>query len=124
MDKGPVKVRLTILESRCRSGYFRAGQQFLVEDLCPPLCHELWNSIYPSVYALRNGGLLDHGDERAAFFEAICPDGGRVRIRGEAMRDGEEEGRQSSPPLDGKARRKAQGSPGPISPGKHEREAR
>ncbi len=90
MPNGPVKVRLTILESRCRCGYFRAGQEFIVEDLCPPLCHELWNGIYPSVYALRSGGLLDQGDERADWFEARCPDGGRVRIRGEAIReDGE-----------------------------------
>ena len=53
------KVKLTITESRCRCGYFKAGQEFTVEDLCPPLCHELWNSIYPSVYTLLNGGSLD-----------------------------------------------------------------
>ena len=46
------KVRLVITESNCRCGYFKKGQEFLVEDLCPPLCHELWNAVYPSVYAL------------------------------------------------------------------------
>ena len=83
------KLKLTVTESRCRSGYFRAGDTFLVEDLCPPICHELWNLIYPYVFALQNGASLDHGDERALFFEAACPDGGRVRIRGE-LADAEE----------------------------------
>lgn len=41
------KVKLTITDSKCRCGYFAKGQEFLVEDLCPPLCHELWNSIIP-----------------------------------------------------------------------------
>ena len=53
------KVKLTITESKCRCGYFKKGQEFIVEDLCPPLCHELWNNIYPSVYALQNGASLD-----------------------------------------------------------------
>ena len=81
------KVRLTVTDSRCRCGYHRAGDTFLVEDLCPPLCHELWNNIYPQVYALQNGGLLDCGDTRAACFDAFCPDGGRVRIHGEVVED-------------------------------------
>ncbi len=77
------KVKLVITESACRSGYFRKGDTFLVEDLCPPLCHELWNAIYPMVYALQNGAELDYGDTRAGMFDAKCPDGGRVRIHGE-----------------------------------------
>lgn len=79
------KVKLTITDSRCRGGYFKRGQEFIVEDLCPPLCHELWNAIYPSVYALLNGAELDYGDGRAKKFTAKCPDGGRVSIRGELM---------------------------------------
>ena len=67
--------------------YFTKGQEFLVEDLCPPLCHELWNSIYPLVYALQNGALLDYGQTRAKMFDARCPDGGRVRIHGEVVED-------------------------------------
>ena len=33
-----MKVKLTIAESKCRSGYFKAGGEFIVEDLCPPRC--------------------------------------------------------------------------------------
>ena len=79
------QIRLTITESRCRSGYCKAGDTFLVEDLCPPICHELWHAIYPYVFALQNGGDLDHGEGRAPVFDAQCPDGGRVRIHGEVV---------------------------------------
>lgn len=79
------KVKLTVLESRCRGGYHKKGQVYWVEDLCPPICHELWNCIYPMVYVLQNGGTLDAGTERATYFELRCPDGGRVFIRGEAV---------------------------------------
>ena len=79
------KVKLTITESRCRSGYFKSGDTFIVEDLCPPLCHELWNIIYPYVFALQNGADLDCGETRAKSFTARCPDGGRVCIRGEVI---------------------------------------
>lgn len=81
------RVKLTITESRCRGGYCRAGDVFVVEDLCPPVCHELWNSIYPQVYALLNGADLDYGSARAKAFDAQCPDGGRVRIHGEVLED-------------------------------------
>ena len=81
------KIKLTITDSRCRGGYCEKGQEFLVEDLCPPLCHELWNAIYPSVYALLNGADLDCGGGRARTFDAKCPDGGRVCIHGEAVED-------------------------------------
>ena len=79
------KVKLTITKSDCRSGYCRQGDVFIVEDLCPPLCHELWNSMYPYVFALLNGAELDHGDARAKVFDAKCPDGGRVQVHGEAI---------------------------------------
>ena len=79
------KVRLTICESRCRCAYFDKGQEFIVEDLCPPICHELWNGIYPMVYTLLNGGSLDRGEEKAKEFDARCPDEGRVLIHGEAI---------------------------------------
>ena len=64
---------------------FKKGQEFIVEDLCPPLCHELWNCIYPYVYALQNEASLDYGDGRAKKFDAACPDEGRVCIHGEVM---------------------------------------
>ena len=79
------KVRLMVTESKCRCGYLKAGDTFLVDDLCPPICHELWNTIYPSVYALKNGALLDYGAVHAKCFDAVCPDECRVRIRGEAV---------------------------------------
>lgn len=81
------KVKLTITESKCRGGYCEKGDVFIVEDLCPPLCHELWNTIYPFVYTLLNGGELDHGDTRAKEFDAKCPDGGRVTVHGEVLED-------------------------------------
>lgn len=79
------QVRLTVLESNCRGGVHFAGEEFLVGDVCPPVCHELWQCIYPMVYVLINGGDLDYGPSRARRFEFRCPDGGRVVIRGEAM---------------------------------------
>lgn len=80
------KVKLTILESRCRGGYHKKGDTFIVEDLCPPICHELWNNIYPSLYVLLNGGELDYGNERVKEFQYSCPDGGRVVIKGEVIK--------------------------------------
>lgn len=79
------RVKLTITESKCRCGYCKTGDEFIVEDLCPPLCHELWSTIYPSVYALLNGAELDYGDIRAREFDAVCPDGGKVSVHGEAI---------------------------------------
>ena len=82
-----MKVRLTVLESRCRSGYHCAGDSFIVEDLCPPICHELWHAAYPYVLALLNGASLDQGDSKARFCTVKCPDGGRVVLRAEAVED-------------------------------------
>lgn len=79
------KVLLTVTESRCRCGYLKAGDTFVVADLCPPICHELWNILYPSVYALQNGAALDYGDTKEKYFDAVCPDEGRVHIHGEVM---------------------------------------
>lgn len=78
-------VKLTVTQSCCRSGYHKVGDTFLVEDLCPPLCHELWNRAYPYVFALQNGADLDHGDTRAKCFDVSCPDGGRVTLHGEMV---------------------------------------
>ena len=81
------KVKLTVTQSNCRCGYFQKGQEFIVEDLCPPLCHELWNTVYPMVYTLLNGGDLDYGNTRAKHFDAKCPDGGRVCLHGEVTEE-------------------------------------
>lgn len=81
------KVKLTITSARCRCGYHKTGDTFIVEDICPPLCHELWNVIYPSVYTLLNGGALDCGETRVKYFDAKCPDSGRVCVHGQAVSD-------------------------------------
>ena len=78
-------VKLTITESNCRCGYHHTGESFVVGDLCPPICHELWNQLYPMLYALQNGALLDYGTGKAAMFDASCPDGGRVTVHGELI---------------------------------------
>ncbi|WP_050696914.1 TIGR04076 family protein [Anaeromassilibacillus senegalensis] len=80
-------VKLTITDSACRCGYHQKGDVFFVKELCPPLCHELWNTIYPLMYALQNGADLDYGTERAKQFDAKCPDGGRVCIHGEVTEE-------------------------------------
>ncbi|WP_461614178.1 TIGR04076 family protein [Clostridium sp. Marseille-QA1073] len=77
------KVKLTIKESKCRCGYYKNSDSFIVEDICPPICHELWNSICPSVYALLNGATLDYGNYKEKKFKMKCPDNGRVVIYGE-----------------------------------------
>jgi len=77
------KVKLTVTESRCRSGYCKKGDTFIVDDICPPLCMELWHQIYPYVFALKNGAQVDYGEIKAKCFDARCPDGGRVVIHGE-----------------------------------------
>ena len=79
------KIRLTVTESRCRSGYCKAGDTFIVEDLCPPVCHELWNVAYPYIFALQNGATLDKGDKKVQRFDCRCPDGGRVVLHGEII---------------------------------------
>lgn len=79
------KVKITVVSSRCRGGYCKAGDEYVIEDLCPPMCHELWNDIYPMVYALLNGAALDHGEVREKCFEAKCPDEGRVTVRAEVI---------------------------------------
>ena len=59
------KVKLTIVETNCRCGLYKKGQTFIVDNACPPICHELWQQIYPMVYALLNGGELDYGGGKA-----------------------------------------------------------
>ncbi len=80
-----MKVELTIVESKCRGNYHKKGEKFIVGDLCPPICHELWQSIYPSVYVLLNKGDLDYGSIRDKKFSYRCPDNGRVVIEGRVI---------------------------------------
>ena len=79
------KVKLTMTESKCRGGYCKKGDIFIIEDLCPPICHELWNCMYPLIYAIQNGADLDYGNIRSPQFDMKCPDSGRVSIHGERI---------------------------------------
>jgi len=81
------KVKLTVTQSNCRCGYFKEGDEFIIEDLCPPICHELWHSMYPSIYVILNGGTLDYGNEKQPKFDIQCPDHNRVTIHGEVLSD-------------------------------------
>ena len=76
------QVKLTVLESRCRSALCKAGDEWTVGEICPPLCMELWHAAYPYVFALANGAELDLGESRAKEFTVKCPDEGRVVLRG------------------------------------------
>ena len=81
------KVKITITESRCRSGFHRKGEEYIIDDtICPPICMELWHYAYPYVWALLNGAEDDTPDgERAAYTNVICPDEGRVHMLIEAI---------------------------------------
>lgn len=81
------KVKLTVISGKCRGGYCKTGDEYIIEDLCPPMCHELWNTVYPMVYALKNGATLDYGDKRAKCFDAKCPDEGRVVLHAEVIEE-------------------------------------
>jgi len=80
-----VKVKLTITKSACRSNYHTQGETHIVEDICLPICHELWHVAYPNIMVLQNGGTLDFGDAREKRFEVRCPDQGRVVMTGELV---------------------------------------
>lgn len=82
-----MKVKLTVLESKCRCHYCKKGDTYLVDDICPPICHELWNQIYPYVFALKNGATLDYGNIKAKCFDVVCPDEARVKIHGEVINE-------------------------------------
>jgi len=83
-----VKVRLTVTESACRSGFHAQGQEFILDGgspACPPVCMELWHYAYPYVWALLNGADLDDGPGRSKSADISCPDGGRVRLHIEVI---------------------------------------
>ncbi len=81
------KVTRVITCSKCRSGYFKKGQEYIVEDLCLPLCHELWSNIYPFIFVLQNEVKLDCGNVRAQMFGAICSDESRAGVCGEVIEE-------------------------------------
>lgn len=79
------KVKITVLSACCRCDLHRAGEEFIVGEICPPVCAELWHRAYPYVFALQNGAELDCGDSKARSFTVSCPDEGRVKLKGELI---------------------------------------
>ena len=82
-------VKITVTESRCRSGFHIKGQEFIVDadrTVCPPMCMELWHYAYPYVWALLNGAEDDKADGGTGKgTTVVCPDEGRVRLHIETM---------------------------------------
>lgn len=60
----------------------KKGQEFVSEDLCPPLCRELWNGICPLVYALLNRAVIRYRNVHTKTPESEYPDEGRESIHG------------------------------------------
>ena len=85
------KVKITITESRCRSGFHRKGEEYIIDDaVFPPICMELWHYAYPYVWAFLNGAEDDTPDGgRGTYTNVICPDEGRVHMLIEAIEDDE-----------------------------------
>lgn len=85
------KVKITVTESRCRSGFHRKGQEFIIDEdetICPPICMEVWHYAYPYVWNLLNGGETDDGfNGKKKSNDVICPDEGRVHLHIEVMED-------------------------------------
>ena len=82
------KVKLTIVESRCRSGFHTQGQEFVITEdktICPPVCMELWHYAYPDIWALLNGAELDQGKEKSKCSVISCPDECRVKMQVEVI---------------------------------------
>ena len=83
-----VKVKLTVTESRCRSGFHTQGREFIIDGDCPgcpPVCMELWHHAYPYVWALLNGADLDDGPQRSKSADILCPDESRVKLHIEVV---------------------------------------
>lgn len=88
------KVKLTITHSNCRSGFHKAGEEYVIEEdrtVCPPMCVELWHYAYPYVWALLNGAEDDRPDgSKGKETVILCPDQGRVHLRIDAVEDHKE----------------------------------
>ena len=79
------KVKITVTESRCRSGFHKAGDVFIIDEdrtVCPEMCMELWHYAYPYVWALLNGA---EDDTKGKETDVVCPDQGRVHLHIEVI---------------------------------------
>jgi len=83
-----MKVKLTVLCSKCRSGIMSSGKTYIIDEICPPVCAELWHQIYPYYFALANGAFLDYdGTKKSRESDVICPDEGRVKVHLQAIEE-------------------------------------
>ena len=64
-----MRVKLTVVESKCRSGYHKVGDVYYVDDKCPNMCMELFYNAYPYIFALKNNGVLDCGNTKKKEFD-------------------------------------------------------
>lgn len=85
------KVKITVKESTCRSGFHKKGQEFIIDEdrtICPEMCMELWHYAYPYVWCLLNGGMEDNKDNGKTPSACVaCPDGERVKLHIEAIEE-------------------------------------
>ena len=82
-----MRVKLTVLESKCRSGYHKKGDVYYVDDKCPDMCMELFHNAYPYIFTLKNNGELDCGNTKKKEFDVYCPDSCLVKLHGEVVED-------------------------------------
>ena len=81
------RMKLTVIRSECRGGLHSEGEEYVIGEVCPPICHELWNNIYPMLYAAGCGADIESGEGYSSAFTASCPDGGRVTVKCERIDD-------------------------------------
>ncbi len=82
------KVKLTITESICRSGFHKQGDEYIIDEdktICPPICMELWHHAYPYIWTLINDGNLDDENLKSKSMDIICPDEGKVHLHIEVV---------------------------------------
>ena len=70
-----VMAEIRIIESRCRDGLNRAGEVFLFDGHCPPICPELMAPMNHLLYAIKEGMKRIDGDDTVTV---KCPDSARV----------------------------------------------
>ena len=85
------KVKLTISDSKCRSGFHKNGDVFIIDGdktICPPICIELWHYAYPYIWALLNNAELDRPNgSKGKEANIVCPDAGRVHLHIEVIEE-------------------------------------
>lgn len=70
------KVKLTITKNNCTCGYYEDNQEFIIGDLCPPICSDVWYEMYPVILALQKDGIYKGKTE----FDFDCKTEGKVGI--------------------------------------------